>query len=258
MFDPIDPEVRFFRDNPDKLTRLLRDIRRAQASGEIEFSESGMMIVHNNVNIEAGGVFHSSVLRHESVQRAIDEGDPELEAWAREWVRKSGDLHSGRGYFRSQVGADHNIIPTFGRNYLLDLLLDATTSKITAWYHGPFKSNWTPSATARSNWAGATSGPLATEVADADIDESGRQQATFTTAAASAAKGATTPTRITVASGTSGITLYGSTLNESATIGYNVTDKVLLSAAAFASGAKSNLGATDKVDLDFDIAATST
>jgi hypothetical protein len=258
MFDPYDPEVQRFRDNPDKLAALLRDIRTAQANGQIEFSDTGMMIVHGNVNIEAGGVFHSSVLRHEAVQRAIDDGDPEREAWVREWVRRNGDIHTLRGYFRDQVGADHNIIPTFGRNYLLDLMLDATTSKITAWWHGPFKSAWTPAATARSNWAGATSGPLATEVADADIDESGRQAAVFTTAAASAAKGAASATRITFASGTSGITLYGSTLNESGTIGYNATDKVLLSAATFASGAKSNLGATDKVDLDFDISATST
>jgi hypothetical protein len=148
-----------------------------------------------------------------------------------------------------------NLIPNVGLNFVLNVLF-FSTSKISTWYHGPFISNWTPVATAQSNWAGAGSGPLATELANAQFDESNRQAATFGTTASSQSISSSASTTITLATGESGITLYGTTLNQSSTVAYNATDLILLAATAF-STAKSGLGAADVINLDYTISASS-
>jgi len=249
-------EVRFFQDNPDKLAGLVRDIRRAKDAGQIQFTDTGLMIVRGDVNMGLGGVYRSAVLRHESVQRAIDDQDPEQEAWARTLVRASEDLLTCRGFFRSQESVDHNLLPTAGMNFVLNVLL-FSTAKISTWYFGPFTSNWTPIAGALSNWAGATSGPLATELTDAQITGSARVALTMGTTAAAGVIASSVASRVTMETGVSGLTVYGATVNEVSTIAYNVADKILLSATAF-STAKAGLAATDKLDLEYQLTATST
>ena len=253
--NPEDSEVTFFQNNHDKLTGLLRDIRRAKEDGKIAFTDSGLMVLEGRAGMTVGGSFHSAVLRHEMVQRAIDDGDPEKEAWAREFVRANGDVFTDRGYFRCQESSDRNLVPNVGLDYVLNVLL-YTTTKIATWYHGPFISDWTPVATAESNWAGAGSGPLATELADSQFDESGRQSGTFATTASSQSISSSSSTMITIATGESGIAVYGSTLNETSTVAYNSTDKIVLAATRF-SAAKTGLAAADKLDLDYTISASS-
>jgi hypothetical protein len=93
-------------------------------------------------------------------------------------------------------------------------------------------------------------------LANAQYDESGRRAATFGSASSSQSISSSTSTTLTIATGESGITLYGTTLNQSSTVAYNVTDQVLLAATAFSS-AKSGLGAADVINLDYTITASS-
>jgi hypothetical protein len=206
------------------------------------------------VNVQVGGVFDSQIQRHDLVQQAIDDGDVARERWLREWVRKTGALARREGYHVQQVGADHNLIPDAGINTLLDIIFGAT-SKITTWYQGPFTSNSTPGAAWVSNWAGAGSGPLATELANAAYDETNRQAATFGSAATKSIA-TSSATTFTIAAGQSDISLYGSTLNDIATVAYNATDQVLMAATRFAS-AKTGLGAADVVNISYTISGSS-
>lgn len=248
-------ELNLQRDPADKLSAFLRDVRRAERDGDLAFTESGLMLIPD-AKMALGGVYHTAINRHELVQRAIDDGDPEQEAWAREHVRSAGLLAAGRGFFKTMESVELNLLPTVGLNYLLNLLL-YSTSKITTWYYGPFVSDWTPTATANANWAGAGSGPLATELAAAQFDEgSARQSATFATGAASGEISTSSARTLTLATGVSGLTLYGATLNQSSVINYNDTANVLLSATRFTS-AKSGLGATDQIMLSYELTATS-
>jgi hypothetical protein len=248
-----DTEVDLTKDG-DKLAKIMRDLKRAEAQGKVSFTDDGLMII-GNAGLQVGGVFDSWIHRHELVQRAIDDADPEKEIWAREFVRLRGDLATRRGYFKTMESKEPNLIPNVGLNFVLNVLF-FSTSKISTWYHGPFISNWTPVATAQSNWAGAGSGPLATELANAQFDESNRQAATFGTTASSQSISSSASTTITLATGESGITLYGTTLNQSSTVAYNATDLILLAATAF-STAKSGLGAADVINLDYTISASS-
>jgi hypothetical protein len=231
---------------------LNRDLRKAIANNEYEFDEDGLLHVRERVNIKVGGVFSSWVLRHEAVQKAIETGDKLAEAAARAAVDRESDL----GCFRMMESADCNQIPDAGVNFILDLVF-GSRSKIATWYHGPFKTNWASFAGAQSNWAGATSGPLATELTNAEYDETNRQAAVFANPAATKTMTASAATRFTLSTGVSDITLYGSTLNSVNTVGYDATDAVLLAAAQFGS-AKSGLGAADKIDIEYEIVGSST
>jgi hypothetical protein len=231
---------------------LVRDLRKALQGHKYEIDENGFMHIREQTNVKVGGVFSSWVLRHEAVQRAIDAGDKLAEAAARAAVPRDSDL----GCIRLMESADHNQIPDAGINFILDLVY-GSSSKIATWYHGPFTSNWASFAAAESNWAGATSGPLATELANAEYDETNRQAAVFANPAASKTMTASTPTRFTLATGVSGLTLYGSTLNSVNTVGYDATDAVLLAAAQFDSP-KSGLGAADKIDIEYEVVGSST
>jgi hypothetical protein len=233
------------------VTSLVRDLRKALTANKYE-KDGALIHVGGDVNISMGGVFTSWVLRHPIVQRAIETGDHAAEMAARAIVNTAHDT----GFVKMMESADHNQIPDAGINYILDVIY-GSTSKKTTWYHGPFKSNWSSFASAQSNWAGAGSGPLATELANAEYDEANRQAAIFGDAAASKSLTASAATRFTLATGVSGITLYGSTLNSSSTVAYNATDQVLLAAAQFGS-AKSGLGAADKIDIEYEIVGSST
>lgn len=248
-------ELNLQRDSGDKLEAFLRDVKRADQRGELAFTDTGVMLVPA-AKMAVGGVYHTAINRHELVQRAIDEGDPEQEAWAREHVRSAGLLAAQRGFFRTMESAEPNLLPTAGLNYLLNLLL-YSTSKISTWYYGPFVSDWTPTGTANANWAGAGSGPLATELAAAQFDEgSARQSATFASAASGGEISTSSARTLTLSAGVTGLTLYGATLNQSSVIGYNDTANVLLSATRFSSS-KSGLGATDQIMLSYKLTATS-
>lgn len=243
-------EIDFSQPSP-ALDALIRDIKRLHANKQIEFDDDGRMVLCRDVNVSLGGVFRSSIDRHELVAKAVATGDPEREQWARILVAAKADGQ----YIRQQEGEDHNLIPDAGLNHYLDIVLGAGT-QVTTWYFGLFKSNWTPVAGALSNWAGAGSGPLATELTQAEFDESGRRAAVFG-AAASKVKATSTPTTFTLATGTSGISLYGATLNSTSTIAYNNTDKVLIAATRFTT-TKTGLGATDKANVDYTITGSST
>jgi hypothetical protein len=254
-FNAADPEVLLLPENREKLAALLRDIKRLQSQGRLDFNDEGLML-EGHVNMTIGGVFHSDVLRHELVQKAVEDGDPDQEFWARNFVAASGMARSGYGYTSLGATADHNLLPTAGLNFVLNVLF-YSTSKIATWYFGPFTDDKTPVAGWLSSWAGAISGPLATELTDAQITGGARAAATFGVTATAAAIATSAATALTLETGVTGLSLYGATLNESSTIAYNVADKILLAATRF-STAKTGLGAADIINLNYSIAATST
>lgn len=234
---------------------LVREVKAAQAAGKIGFSDDGKLMIMTPAHLSVGGVFNSWVLRHEAVARAIEEGDPEKEAWVRESLMRGGAEFSDAGYFRTMEGADHNLIPDAGINAMLDILFRTAVSKKSNWYQGPIKTNVTPASGWLSNWSGAGGAAPASElVPTTDYTVSARPEAVFT--AAGSKKIACTATRFTLSAGASGITLYGSTLNSVATAAYNVTDQVLAAATLFAT-AKSGLGAGDKIDIEYEIQGAS-
>ena len=201
-----------------------------------------------------GGVFHSSVSRHEDIQRAIDDHDPEKEQWVRKQVAAKRRQLSKAGFVTVQEEHTHNLIPNKGLEFLLNLAF-SSRAKVSTWYHGPFISNWTPPASAESNWAGVTSGPLATELPSAQFVESNRQPAMFADATDGTIE-TSGATQITIAAGVSGLTVYGTTLNSSQAVGYNSSDQVLLAATRFATP-KSGLGETDILNLSYTLTASS-
>jgi hypothetical protein len=232
---------------------LVRDIKRAVGARAVELNDNGEVLIGRDVNFKVGGIFDAWISRSDAVQAAIDAGDTPQEVFLRESMLASGQV--GRGYHNQQFSHDHNLIPDAGLNALLMIIFGAT-AKISNWFQGPFTSNSTPGASWASNWAGASSGPLAVELANAAYNESNRQAATFGAASAKAIA-TSTPTTFTIASGQSGITLHGSTLNSDATVAYNATDKVLMAATRFTS-AKSGLGAADVVNISYTITGSST
>jgi hypothetical protein len=228
---------------------IVRELERAIASGKIEITENGLFIPDARLNV--GGVFTTGARRAEAVQRAIDDGDSE-----REWFYRLNP-QPGAAHVDFGIEHAHNLVPTLGLNFVLNLIFRSRT-QIGTWYYGPYLSTWTPGATAGSNWAGATSGPLATELAAAQFDEgSVRQAATFGTNAADSEITTSAYTTLTLSSAvTSALTWYGLTLNESSTIAYNSTDKILLSAAPRAT-AMSGLLAGDALICGYEFGATS-
>lgn len=257
-FDPADPELCVFGTDPERLKNILTDLKRAQAAGQVQFTPTGLMVL-GPAAMNFSGVYHTKVLKHEEVLKSIQAGDPERELWARAQALANGFDKTGHGYVNmaEMESHDHNIVPTIGRNFILDLIFRSAVSKINSWYFGPFKTSWTPAATAVATWAGPTSN-LATEVVGTtDITATSRQLATFGNAASASVVTTSTATAITIASGVSNLTLYGSTLNEMSVIAYDAdATKILLSAAAY-STAKSGLSASDVVNMTFQLTASS-
>lgn len=202
------------------------------------------------------GVYHTRVLRHELVQRAIDDKDPEMEAYWRQWLFNSGTVHADKGFMTLEESLEKNLIPTSGLNFLLDSTFGSTAKKST-WYYGVFVSNSVPSAAWGPDW-GKTSGGSATELASAQmVTQTTRPSATFGDAAAGGVLATSAATRITLAEGVSGLSIYGATLNSSSVIAYSGTSEILISAVRFDT-TKSGLGTGDKFDLEYSITATST
>jgi len=256
-FDAADPELRLFDDDPAKLAGILRDLKRAQAAGQVQFTPTGLMVLGPTA-MNFSGIYDTRIRKHEDVLKAIQANDPEREAWARAQALVNGDDRTGRGYVEVDASLDHNLVPTVGRNFILDLIFRSGTSKINAWYFGAFKSAWTPAATAVATWAGSTNN-LATEiVGTTDFTGTARPLATFGTGAATSVIATSTASAITIAAGVTNLTLHGATLNEISTIAYDAdATKILLSAAAY-SAAKAGLAASDVVNLTFQLTASST
>ena len=235
--------------------KLLKELEAAVRRGEVEFDEEGRMLFPKT-RLTVGGVFSGEVLEHEAVLMAKESKDLERELWMRKHVREIGDVFARRHYVMAQRVESPNRIPNGGLDFTLNLLM-YTTAKISTWYYGPFTSAWVPPATALWNWAGVSSGPLATELPDADFDESGRQAAVFASAASSQTITNSSATSITFATGTSNISIYGLTLNESSTVAYNSTDKILLAATAF-TNALTGLSAGSILNMGYVLGASST
>lgn len=203
-------------------------------------------MLHTHEGLGGRGVFTTRILRDSEVIKSIEQGDIERELWARDQALKNPN------YVEIDKFDSKNRIPDAALNNILNVYF-GTASKTSSWFIGCFTSDWTPGAGALSNWAGATSGPLATELPNASFTESNRQLATF--AAASNRKVVlTNPVSFTLASGVSDVTLYGATLNSIATVAYNATDQILAAATRFESP-KSGLGAGDKAEISYEFEA---
>jgi hypothetical protein len=209
-------------------------------------------------NMKLGGVFELEVQRHKAVQKAIEAGDPDEVSFIRRMV---GDhrLSAGRRDYES-VGmlATPNLIPDLGINLALDLLF-FTTAKVSTWYAALFTSDSTPLASWASNWAGVSSGPVATELPNNSYDENGRQALVFSSAAASKSI-ASGVTVFTLASGVSALSVYGLTINSTDSVGYNLSDRILFAATRFddsGGSTKTGLGATDKLNASYTITGAS-
>jgi hypothetical protein len=184
-----------------------------------------------------------------------------------------GYTRTGEGYFTEQHSADHNLIPKAGIKYLLNVIF-GSTSKESTWYVGLIASNHSPDADWTSVWAGATSGPEATELNDSvqyaaagstgnSYTASGRPAATFGSAADGSASGTGTiatssATAFTLHTGSTAVSIYGATLNSTATCKYNGTagDEVLIAATLFGS-AKTGLSAADIINVSYSITGSS-
>ena len=218
-----------------------------------KYDINGPTVVFREPQIQVQGIFRDEVWEHPDVIRAMEDGDMEREMWVREWVLRVGQRHE---YVQISSADTPNRVVNDGLDFVLNLLF-YTTSKISTWYYGPFTSNWMPGATSQSNWAGISSGPVATELPDASFNESGRQAATFGSAASSQAIETSATTDVTIATGISGVSIYGHTLNESATVAYNSTDKILLSGTR-RSEALTGLAAGSVLKLGYSFGVSST
>ena len=99
---------------------LISDIRKSFRNHAYEKTPDGIVLPAAKVAL--GGIFHSMVLRHETVQEAIEENDPHKESFARLLA-----LYEGRGgsldrYIPIETASDSNIIPDVGINFILNLV----------------------------------------------------------------------------------------------------------------------------------------
>jgi len=237
-----------YEQNVLESNALMRDLARLLANRKYEFSDDGLMVFGNDVKMSIGGVFDTGASRTEAVQRALDDGDPE-KAWS---------LRGQEGP-RVRFGQElsPNIVPTVGLNHIIDVVLAGGTQAVT-WYYGAFMSMWSPAPTAGSNWAGSSSGPLATELTALQGDIVARPAATFGTPASGGQITTSALATITLSSTVvTGLTWYGTTLNNIADIGYNASDKILLSAAT-RDEAMTGLLYGDGLHLGYIFGATST
>ncbi len=238
--------------NGDGLQNILRDIKRAVENKQIEFTPDGLMVL-GEANFKVGGVFDTTVQRHEYVQRAMDEGDHEAEAWWRNWALENHLDQSRKGYFTLDASKDYNLIPDAGIDFILNVIFGGT-SKIATWYLGLFTSNSTPAADWDGLWANANL--KATELTNAQITGSARPSCAFGTAASKSIS-TSSPASVTIEAGITGVDLYGATLNESSVIANSTSGKILLAATLFGTP-KSGLGAADVVNVSYSVTGSST
>lgn len=236
------------------MKKFVSDVRKARQRGRLEVGPDGFIKAAGMDGFVIGGNFKTKIFRHRAVQELIDSGDVSKLAWTRDWVRSSGLLARMDGFELVDASVDPNLVPDLGINHVLDVIFGSGT-KVTTWYQGPFTTDWTPVAAAASDW-GKVAGGLATELADAQYDESARQSATFGSAAAAKNIATSAATTFTLATGESGVALYGSTLNSVATVAYTGTDEILIAATRFGT-AKTGLGAADVININYDITGSS-
>jgi hypothetical protein len=241
----------------DQLSSLVKDLKRAAMKRQFEPTPDGLVLVGGHVNLAIGGIFTSWIQRHEWVQKAIDAGDKEKEAWMRKAVYMLGLAHRRENYFTDMVAADHNLIPNAGLRQILNCIF-GSTAKISTWYQGLIVSSAAPAANWTGAW-GAVSGGSADELPAASYGGgSGTRQSTAFTNIASGLKiESTAPASFTLHTGATA-DVYGSTLNESAVPQYtNSPTKILIAATQF-SVPKTGLAATDVINVDYEITASST
>lgn len=143
---------------------------------------------------------------------------------------------------------DHNLIPTEGINYLLNVAL-GSTAKEAAWYLALFSGAATPAA----NWTAATFTSLSTEITSTTEGYSGTTRPTWTPAAASAGVITNAATRAvySIVTATS-ITVTGAGLLSAQTRGS--TAGVLASASRFTTSRVLNNG--DVFELTYQVSLT--
>lgn len=241
-------------ENNTSLEALLRDIRHNLANGQYEMTPEGLWI-GGHAGLKAGGVFDINASRHIDVIRAMEEGDPEKEDWARSRV-----IHAASGWETIDAAKCPNLMPAPGINFYLNLLVGAATKK-SAWYLSAFRNNVTPDDTWDANWAGAGSGPKGQEINATYVTASARLQGTFGTALAKSIA-MSAAVEYTVKSGVTDLAVYGGTLNSSSTFDLNTAydganGNVLLAATKRAS-AITGLAAGDKINLAYTLTGSST
>ena len=231
-----------------RLNKILADIQ----AGRYEMTENGVWI--SGERLLAGGVFDINAKRHIDVIRAIEDGDPEREAWARQRA-----LLATTGFETVDASHDPNLMPAPGINFFLNLLVGAAIKK-GAWYPSAFRNNVTPDDTWDANWAGASSGPKGQEINAGYVTASARAAASFGTAASKSIT-MSAAVEYTVKSGVTDLAVYGGTLNSSSAFGYDTAydganGHVLLAATKRAS-AVTGLAAGDKINISYTLSATS-
>lgn len=241
--------------NESSLDALLRDIKRRVLANDYEIDENGMIVFGGHLGIKAGGVFDINASRHEQVIRAIEAGDPEQEAWARQQAMRSAD-----GFVTINAARSPNLMPEKGIDYYLGLLVGAPTKKAN-WYLSAFRNNVTPDDTWDANWAGSSSGPKGQEINATYVTASARLAGTFGTAAAKSIS-MSAVVEYTAKTGVTDLAVYGGTLNSSSTFDYNTAydganGHVLLAATKRAS-AITGLAAADKINLAYTLTGSST
>jgi len=238
---------------------LGKDISRAVMKNGYDMSDGKLIIPAAKFAI--GGVFSSEVLRHKSVQAALDEGDPEKADAMRLRAVRMGFAHTLEGYEPQQVSSDANIIPDAGINFILNLLC-GSASKVMTWYQGLIAQNTTPNSSWGAGWSGTLT-HMANEFPDSSASAgegnfytgSGRKSTVFGVATNRSIL-TSTASSFTMGTGTADATIYGSTLNSNSTVNWDGTSGYLLSAALFSSP-KSGLGAADILNVSYELRGTS-
>jgi hypothetical protein len=237
----------------NQLSTLIHDLKLAVANRKFKQDGAGLHI-GADVNLTIGGIFTSWVQRHEWVQRAIDDGDPEKEAWARQLVRAKRLHITKAGYFSDQLSQEHNILPDEGLNYILDAIF-GSSAKIATLYQGPFTNNVTPDYSWTGLWAAAGDTNKATELPADFYDEGARPTAVFGSAVA---KSITTPNAalFTIsAAAVPSVDVFGSTLNQHSVVGTSVVGKKLIAATTFLIP-KQGLGDGDLLNIKYTVTAS--
>lgn len=247
------------------LGALLRDIKRAIQGHQYEVSPVGIEI--SRAKIMIGGIFDISASRHEKVQQAIDNGDKDAESFWRKIAMQAQNVVPHANYFEFDSQSNHNLMPTAGRNFMLNALVGpSSTARKSLWYPSAYLDNYSPGAGWDANWAGASSGIGVTEINAAYVTATVRQTATFG-AASAASIAMSASVAYTVKTGVTGLAVYGGTLNSSNEFNYNVayngtTGHVLLAATKREVGGTATpvtgLAEADLINIAYTLSATST
>lgn len=233
---------------------LYADIKRQMINRRADVQPDGVYL-QGGAKAQFGGVFHTDVMRHRLVQRAIEEGDPEKAIWLRKWVMANGHHRTLSGYERMMEESGHNLVTTEGMKHILNVIL-GSASKISTWYVGSFTSDSTPTEAWTGGWAYSGSA-LATELANSEITGSARPSIAFAAATGTTTVSVATSTAasVTMEAGVTDLDIFGTTLNEASTIAGQNSGKICLSAYRYTT-AKQGLGAGDVLNTAYTFSAT--